>query len=211
MVSTEIVIVDTGVANIASVSNMLRKLGADPIRSYDPEVISAAQKLILPGVGSFDTAMQAIREKRLDAAIQQAVADGAYLLGICLGMQLLLDASEEGEESGLGLVPGRVVAFEKSLLSGNQRIPNMGWRTIESNDQNGLFEGGLRDSKFYFVHSYHVSNDNLYAIAHSVHGYRFPCAVHRDKIFGVQFHPEKSHKYGMKLLRNYLGMQVYET
>jgi len=211
MVHTEIVIVDTGVANIASVANMLKKLGVVPIRSSDVEVISTAQKLILPGVGSFDTAIRAIREQKIDAAIQQAVSDGGYLLGICLGMQLLLDGSEEGEASGLGLVPGRVVAFEKSRLSEHQRIPNMGWRTIESNDRNGLFKGGHEDSKFYFVHSYHVSNDNPYASAYSVHGYRFPCAVRRDRVLGVQFHPEKSHKYGMKLLRNYLGMQAHET
>ncbi len=211
MVPTEAIIIDTGVANIASVANMLTRLGSNPTRSADVEVISAAHKLILPGVGSFDAAMEAIRERKIDAAIQQALANGAYLLGICLGMQLLLECSEEGEQAGLGLIPGRVVAFDKSQLSGQQRIPNMGWRTIEPDDSDGLFKDGLKDSRFYFVHSYHVSNDNPYANAYSIHGYRFPCAVRNDRILGVQFHPEKSHKYGMKLLQNYLGMQAHET
>lgn len=201
----KVVVIDTGVANVASVLNMLKKIGADPESSSNPEVIATATKLILPGVGSYDACMRGLKDRQLDAAIKRRVAlDGVSLLGVCLGMQILFEGSDEGSEPGLGLLQGRVVRFDRSKLSKNNRIPNMGWRNLEIVQQVPLFEGLDSESRFYFVHSYHVPEDCTSACAASTHGYKFTAAVSKGNISGVQFHPEKSHKFGMKLFQNFL-------
>jgi glutamine amidotransferase len=212
MEKEEIVIIDTGIANIASVANMLKKAGAKAIISSDKQLISSAGKLILPGLGAFDTAMKEIRRNNIDKAINKAIYDNqAHLLGICLGMQLLFEHSEEGSEPGLGLIPGIVRAFDRSKISREQRIPNMGWRYIEAGKSDTLFKQVEEPAKFYFVHSYHAPLDTSYATAYCTHGYRFPCAVTKGKVSGVQFHPEKSHKYGLTLLKNFAGIRTNEA
>lgn len=205
MMLERIVVIDTGVANVASVMNMLKKIGADPVSSADPDTIASATKLILPGVGSFDACMRGLKERHLDDVIKSRVSfDDVDLLGVCLGMQVLFEGSDEGVEPGLGLLPGRVVQFDRAKLSKNTRIPNMGWRSLDIVRKVPLFEELSNESRFYFVHSYHVPEDCSSVCATSTHEYTFTAAVCKGNVSGVQFHPEKSHKFGMKLLQNFL-------
>lgn len=202
----EILIVDYGVGNIASVQNMLKKAGHTAELSGDPEVIAAAPKVILPGVGAFDRAAAILRTTGLGAAVTAAAASGASVLGICLGMQLLLDGSEEGEgaESGLGLIPGRVVAFPPEVKQQGLRIPHMGWNSITRAGDGATLPSLVDGDRFYFVHSFHaVTSDPAHRFATAHHGIDFTAMVRRDNVVGAQFHPEKSHRTGMALLRDF--------
>jgi len=212
MSALTIVVVDTGVANIASIMNMLKTIGATSHCSSNPDEIASSRKLILPGVGSFDAAMVKLRQLNLDAAINSAVKENSsHLLGVCLGMQILFDCSEEGIESGLGLIPGKVKKFDHSTIDGQYRIPNMGWREIDVCQYQSIFSSTNEESKFYFAHSFHAPTDSPHATAYCTYGYRFPCAVQNDRVTGVQFHPEKSHKHGMKLFKDFISVGDYET
>lgn len=207
-----IVIVDSGVANVGSIANMLKKVGAPAMISSDPEVIRDAEKLILPGVGAFDAGMQHLRDRKLIEPLTQAVCSRVRpILGICLGMQLLTQGSEEGVEPGLGWVEADVVRFAPTAGAGDGRalrVPHMGWNTLVPALDASLFAELAPDARFYFVHSYHVrtKREDL-VIATSVYGYPFVSAFRHNNIFGVQFHPEKSHRFGMKVLRNFAALQ----
>ena len=200
-----ITIVDTGVGNLASIKNMLRRAEAESTISRDRDAIAAATKLILPGIGAFDAGVARLRELDLVDLLRERARDAHIpLLGICLGAQLLFEGSDEGKEPGLGLIPGRVVRFDRERLGSAVRVPHMGWTDVALSKPSALFEGMHPDPRFYFVHSFHFAPaDASDILCTCEHGYDFPAAVEHDNIFGVQFHPEKSHKFGMKLLENF--------
>ena len=197
-------IIDCGMGNIASIKNMLKKAGADSCILSEAKEVENADKLILPVVGSFDVGIGRIRDGGFDQAIFRHVEKGKPLLGICLGMQLLGCASEEGQEKGLGLIPFRSVRFrfgEDSEL----KIPHMGWDYIRSEGENPLTEGIDDTYRYYFVHSYHALCEKKENVLFTCeYGYEFAAGVVQGCVYGVQFRPEKSHKYGMKLLGNFI-------
>lgn len=199
-----IVIIDYGLGNLASALNMFKKIGVkDVLISRDEEVISKADKLLLPGVGAFDAGMTSIEESNLIKVLnQKALVEKVPVLGICLGMQLLTEKSEEGKKKGLGWIDGETVKFklEESL---KLKVPHMGWDYISVKKQNPLVDMDTRN-RFYFVHSYYVKcHDENQSLATSNFGEDFTCMVNKENIYGAQFHPEKSLKFGMKLLENF--------
>jgi glutamine amidotransferase len=198
-----IVIVDYGCGNLSSIKNMLRKIGHDSEITSSPDKIENASKIILPGVGSFDTGMKNLQENDLRNILEKkALTDKIPFLGICLGMQLMTNGSEEGVLPGLGWFD----ADTKRFASSNEnklKIPNMGWNDVSVKRDNGLFSG-IESPRFYFVHSYYVhANHQSDIVATAEYGIEYCCSFSKGNLFGVQFHPEKSHKYGMKLLTNF--------
>ena len=200
-----IVIVDYGMGNLGSIVNMFKKLGAKAIISGDSEVIATASKLLLPGVGSFDRAMGRIHELGLKSVLdEQALVVKKPILGICLGMQLLTRGSEEGKRPGLGWVAADTVRFPNMP---GLRIPHMGWNAVQLATPSLLTQNLPAESRFYFVHSYYVRVDKEHnCILKCQYGVSFDAAVQKDNIFGAQFHPEKSHRFGMQLLRNFAAL-----
>ncbi len=201
---TPVIIVNYGMGNIASVLNMIRYIGCEARISASPDDVKDASILILPGVGAFDAGMKALRETGMAAAIHEAVTEnGATILGICLGMHLLMESSEEGNLPGLALVPGKVKRFQVHNLG--LRVPHMGWNEVHPVCSSRLFDLSPKKQRFYFVHSFHPACDDpedTISVTH--YGYDFISAFERDQVLGVQFHPEKSHKFGMALLKRYL-------
>jgi glutamine amidotransferase len=205
-----VVIVDYGIGNVSSIRNMFQRLGVLAEISSDPKMLSEAARLVLPGVGAFDTGVNNIQKRDLGGVIRaHAVDKKRPLLGICLGMQLLFEKSEEGKEAGLGLLPGCVRRFPSEP---GLRVPHMGWNEITLTETGTLFRPRsdeafgelMRPLSYYFVHSYYVECTNPSDVAATAHhGVTFAAAVERGNVFGVQFHPEKSHKYGMLCLKNF--------
>jgi glutamine amidotransferase len=200
-----ITIIDYNTGNLGSIKNMLKYLGLASQITNDAEIIEKAEKLILPGVGHFDFGMnQLLKTGLLPLLNKKVLEEKVPILGICLGVQLLTECSEEGNEKGLGWIKGRTVKFDKSKLSTNQKIPNMGWANVDSYFQSKLFENMPEDPRFYFVHTYHLELKNHSdCLVTSKYGYDFAAGIEHENILGVQFHPEKSHKYGMKLFENF--------
>lgn len=201
-----VTIVDYNACNLRSVCRMLSYLNYEWEIASLPGQIAKATKLILPGVGHFDFAMFSLRQKGLIEVIKDAVVkQGRPTLGICLGAQLLTRRSAEGSSEGLGLVPADTVAFDRSRLSSVNRVPHMGWAMTEPKTSCRLFSGAPFPLRFYYVHSFHFSCDSPQdVICEAVHGYRFTAGFECGNIVGVQFHPEKSHRYGMAVLRNFV-------
>lgn len=203
----EISVLNYGVANCGSILNMLKKIGVGARLISTPEEVLHAEKLILPGVGAFDTGMAALKMDGLDEAIIE-VAKGKSIpvLGICLGMQLLCDGSDEGERPGLGLIAGRcqrIVLPPDSKL----KIPHMGWGFLANVKADPLFAGFEERVRFYFVHAYHMLPANEDAlIAEVSYQQNLAAVVKSQRIYGVQFHPEKSHRFGMQLLKNFTDL-----
>jgi imidazole glycerol-phosphate synthase subunit HisH len=200
-----IVIVSYGMGNSGSIINILRKIGLEAVVSSDAAVISRASKLILPGVGAFDEGMKNLTESGLRVVIDRLVLDERIpILGICLGMQLMTKRSEEGQLAGLGWFNAEAKRFRFGAAQGNLKIPHMGWNTVHICKESALFHGLPEQIRFYFIHSFHtVCEDAEDILTKTSHGYDFPSAILRDNILGVQFHPEKSHNFGMGLLRNW--------
>lgn len=201
-----ITIIDYGMGNLGSIINMLKKIGVSSQLSSDPRVIEQAEKLILPGVGAFDNGMQSLAQRGLIDVLNEAVlVRKTPILGLCLGIQLFTQRSEEGTLPGLGWIEGETVKFQLGDNLEGLKVPHMGWNYIEIQQNSPLFQSMPALSRFYFVHSYHLRCRNQEdVLATSEHGYEFPSIIRRDNILGAQFHPEKSHKYGMALLRNFV-------
>jgi imidazole glycerol-phosphate synthase subunit HisH len=200
-----IVIIDYGMGNLGSILNMLKKIGALAKVSSDAQEIDQADKLILPGVGAFDTGMHRLAELNLiDLLNDKVLSRKTPTLGVCLGMQLLTKRSEEGVLPGLGWIDGETIHFRFDPKQANLKIPHMGWNTITIRRGGNLFEELNGESRFYFAHSYHVvCNQPEDILTTTNYGYECVSALQRENIMGAQFHPEKSHKFGMKLLKNF--------
>jgi len=203
-------IVDYHMGNLASVINAFKKVGADAKLESDPSRLGEYDRLILPGVGAFGDAMEHLQHNGMDEAVKAFAASGKPLLGICLGMQLLFESSEEfGQTEGLGLIPGKVVAFDESKFDHPQKVPHMGWNELfqvnsaQEAESNGLFQGLPSDFYLYFVHSFYALCDDTYAIGKTHYGYEFVSAVRNENIYGIQPHPEKSHENGLKIIENF--------
>lgn len=201
---SDVAIIDYNMGNINSIKNMLHYLGYEGILTNDPEQIRKAEKIILPGVGHYKKAMDHIVQLGLDGVLKEvALKQGKPILGICLGMQLLLSRSEEGNSDGLGLIQGEVKKFE--LDSKLYKVPHMGWDYIDIQTQSPLFQDIQGNPRYYFVHSYYVQCADLGdVLASTEYGIRFHSVVGHGNIVGTQFHPEKSHKFGMKILQNFM-------
>lgn len=203
-----IVIIDYGMGNQKSIFNMLVKVGGQAKISSDINDIALANKLILPGVGAFDYGMQQLRKLGLiDVLNTRVIGDKVPILGICLGVQLFSRRSEEGRLSGLGWIEADTIRFQLPSNS-NLKIPHMGWNELNIKIEDPLFKNMYDSPRFYFVHSYHISNEcpEISIAGTSLHGYEFVAAIQQNNIYGTQFHPEKSHKFGMRLLQNFVEM-----
>ena len=200
-----ITIINYGLGNVQAFANLYRRLNIPALIATRAQHLEGASKLILPGVGAFDHAMELLdgsgmRETVDDLVLKQQVP----VLGVCVGMQILAGSSEEGKLSGLGWIDGRVRRFDETKLQRPPRLPHMGWNDVVPKGGAKLFSGLEQDSRFYFLHSYYfdcASKDNVLATAE--YGIAFGCAVRSNNIYGVQFHPEKSHDYGVRLLKNF--------
>ena len=201
-----IVIIDYGIGNVLSIANMLRRSSIEAQISSDPETIRRASKLILAGVGAFDAGMDNLESRGLLPVIRDAVFEQHVpMLGICLGMQLLMRGSDEGERDGLGWIEGRSIRIRGNGAT-PLRVPHMGWNEIQTLRPSALLEGLDDTSRFYFAHSYAVEvASESDVVAQSVYGKPFPAIVAHGRVCGVQFHPEKSHRYGRRLLENFAG------
>lgn len=202
------VIVDYGMGNLGSILNMLRKVGAPAIISGKPEDAATASHLILPGVGAFDQGMSQLAQCGLLPVLNQQVLEKRTpLLGICLGAQLLCKQSEEGRLPGLGWIDAKVIRFNPEAGNPPLKIPHMGWNEVKPVKPSLLFKNMPDPARFYFVHSYHILCSNPQEVmAQTSYGADFSSAVEKDNIMGVQFHPEKSHKFGMCLMRNFAAL-----
>jgi glutamine amidotransferase len=203
-----ITIVDYGLGNILAFANVYKRLGITVAIAKDVSELTSATKLILPGVGAFDHAMKLLMQSGMrDALDEMVISGGVPVLGVCVGMQILAATSEEGYLPGLGWVPGKVRAFRHNEQSARMPLPHMGWNDIRPRGASALFEGLESDARFYFLHSYYFQCDHEEDIsAETVYGTQFSCAVQKKNIFGVQFHPEKSHNFGTQLLKNFAGI-----
>lgn len=197
-----ILIVDYGMGNLGSVLNMLKRVGAPAWISADPGEIAGARKILLPGVGAYGQAMKAIAASGLREVLdRKALVEKVPVLGICLGMQLLVDGSEEGDEPGLGWIPGRARRFPKGS---ELKVPHMGWNHAARVGDDPLTRDLGDDARFYFVHSYYVSADRVEdRLLRTSYGLEFDAGIRSSNIWGVQFHPEKSHRFGKQLLKNF--------
>jgi len=200
-----IAIIDYGLGNVKAFANVYYRLNIPSVIVKQPSDLKAAKKIILPGVGSFDHAMQLLGKSGLRQVLDEFVLHHHVpVLGICVGMQMLARSSEEGALPGLGWINGDVKEMNPSTLMHRTRLPHMGWNDVHPTQKSMLFEGLEQNARFYFLHSYyfHVhNNDDVIAVTD--YGGLFTCAINSGNIFGVQFHPEKSHQYGSQLLKNF--------
>lgn len=200
-----ITIINYGVGNLGSIKNMLKKAGVKSRISSTDEEIREAEKLILPGVGAFDYGMAQLSSAPYFETLNKRVQeDKIPVLGICLGAQLLTEGSEEGELPGLGWIKGKTIKFREGKMDAGLKIPHMGWNEVETQKESKLFEDMFKEPRFYFVHTYHMKcEEEKDVLLRSKYGYDFIAGVENENVVGVQFHPEKSHKFGLKLLTNF--------
>ena len=201
-------VLDYGMGNTASMLNMLRKAGGQAELCAIPSELNSATAIILPGVGSFDNAMTKLENYGfLEALRSKVIKEKTPFLGVCLGMQLLFEKSEEGKLHGLKWVEGNVKRFDFSDIQFKERLkaPHMGWNVVTPKTHEGLFSGLENEARFYFIHSYHVNCSNpLDILATANYGYEFTCSVRHHNIWCVQFHHEKSHQFGIQFFKNFL-------
>ena len=202
----EVVVADYGVGNVGSIFNMLQKIGHSALVIKSAEEIGLAAKIILPGVGSFDNAMEKLATTGFGPAIRQAAAAGIPLLGVCLGMQLLMESSEEGQSPGLALLEGTCRRFTRTEGEEPIRVPHMGWNRVKRVKPSRFATSLGTDDRYYFVHSYWVApKSEGDVLGTTVYGRSFCSAVERENVLGVQFHPEKSHNFGGRLLSEFVS------
>jgi glutamine amidotransferase len=198
-------IIDYNMGNLASVYNACALLDAKAAVVKDPNELKQFDRIILPGVGAFGDAMEHLNKTGMKEAIHNFAQSGKPMIGICLGMQLLFERSNEfGEHKGLELIEGEVVKFDKSHMHEDIKIPHMGWNTIET--KTSLLFNGLENPYLYFVHSFHAKTKASNIIGHTMYGYEFASAVNKDNIYGLQPHPEKSHDNGLRILKNFMSI-----
>jgi glutamine amidotransferase len=198
-----IAVIDSGVANLRSVANALRYLGVAMRIAENPGDMRGADKIILPGVGAFSAGMARMHERGFVTPLREAVSGGIPLLGICLGMQMLFERSEEmGDYEGLGLLKGRIVRFAANGL----KVPHMGWNQLEHAGTSPLLKGIPSGAYAYFVHSYYAQTETSAVLASTDYAIRFPAVVGQGCVYGAQFHPEKSQQTGLRLLNNFVEM-----
>lgn len=211
-----ITMIDYGASNIRSAQKAFEFIGATVQLTSDPDVVRRADKLVLPGVGAFGSGMAGLRRHHLPEAIHEAVGRGIPFLGICVGMQLMFDEGHEmGVHQGLGLLAGKVVRFPEKLSIVNRqssianlKIPHMGWNELEPVGENALLAGVQHGDYVYFVHSYYCeAAEETAVLAHTTYGFPFAAVVGQGNLFGLQFHPEKSQRVGLKILQNFLEME----
>ena len=200
-------IVDYGLGNLASIQNMLKKIGGESIISSSMEEIIKAKRLILPGVGHFEKGMDNLYKSGLIPTLNELVLEKKIpILGICLGMQLMTSKSEEGNVEGLNWIEADTVKFK--INSSNFKIPHMGWSKVDFKLNEPIAENLYDEARFYFVHSYHVSCINQQnVLGKTIYEFPFHSAIKKNNIIGVQFHPEKSHRFGMQLLNNFIKIK----
>jgi glutamine amidotransferase len=199
----DVVLIDAGTGNLRSVQKALETVAANVERTDDPIAVLSGKRVVLPGVGAFGDFMSGLRSRGLEDAVKEIAMGGVPLLGICVGMQALFDVGEEmGEHAGLGLLAGKVVRFTESL---SVKIPHTGWNEVEVERETPLLEGIGSLAYVYFNHSYYCQARNFSdVIAMTDYGLKYACAVQRENVFGVQFHPEKSQTVGLQILKNFL-------
>jgi imidazole glycerol-phosphate synthase subunit HisH len=204
--NSSIVIIDYGMGNIRSILNKVHRAGYEVLVSYDYEIIKNAGKIILPGVGHFSNGMKKLKDRNIiDVLNEKVLVDKVPILGICLGMQLFTGFSEEGAVKGLGWLDAETIKF--TLTDIKHKVPHMGWNSIEQKKLSPLLKDIPDNRYYYFVHSYHVTcNNNDDILTTSLYGYEFVSSVQKENIFGTQFHPEKSHGWGEKMLNNFLNL-----
>lgn len=202
-----IAIIDYGAGNLQSVKKAFDFIGAESVITDNPEIINACDKILLPGVGSFGDAMDSMNKKNLVETVKQNALSGKAFLGICLGLQLLFEESEESPNvKGLGIFKGKIRKFPKDM---GLKIPHIGWNSLEIKQKDTLFKGIPENSYVYFVHSYYLEAENLTDVATVTnYGIDFHSAVGKGNIFATQFHPEKSGDVGLQILRNFASMEV---
>lgn len=200
-------IIDYGVGNLRSVEKAFAAMGCDAVVTSDQFTLRRAERLVLPGVGAFAACMKQLSSRGFDELIRERVSEGTPLLGVCVGMQLLFEESEEfGTTLGLGLLHGRVRRFSGNL-PGNLVVPQVGWNQVRQRGQHPLLAGVSDNSFFYFVHSYFCeADDRSVVIGETEYGRQYPSVVGQGNIYGVQFHPEKSQSAGLRLLANFAQM-----
>lgn len=205
-----ITIIDYNMGNFAAINNMLKKLGYDTKVTSNPEEIKSAKKIVLPGVGSFDYGMENLKKLDLIEVLSDKVLkERVPILGVCLGMQLLTKSSEEGTVSGLGFIDANTYKFRFEDEFNNLKVPSMGWNTVNLKQQDSILKSKFNNQRFYFVHSYYVKcNIESDILATSLYGIDFVSAFQHENIFGCQFHPEKSHKFGLEVLMNFAELEV---
>lgn len=198
-------IVDYGLGNVQAFVNLYKRMGIDTVRATNARQLTGACKLLLPGVGAFDHAMESLDASGMRPTITELVQrDSVPVLGVCVGMQMLSEGSDEGSLEGLGWIPGRVRHLGSHSSSAPLPMPHMGWNDVQPVITHPVFAGLEADARFYFLHSYYFEcAEPADAAAKAAYGLDFTCAVRRGNVIGVQFHPEKSHRWGMALLRNF--------
>jgi glutamine amidotransferase len=201
-------VLDYGMGNVGSIVNMLKSLGEETRFAAKPEDIISADKLILPGVGTFDQGMQRLHDRGFTSVLNSAVLERKMpILGICLGVQLFTRGSQEGAAPGLGWIAADTIRFQFEESDNQLKVPHMGWNRIEPARADPLLRNLPPDPRFYFAHSYYIACDEAAdVLAWTTHGHRFASVIGRGNIWGTQFHPEKSHKYGLALLRNFAAI-----
>jgi imidazole glycerol-phosphate synthase subunit HisH len=203
-----IAIINYGSGNIAAIANIYKQLKIPHVITGDPKELVQADRFILPGVGAFDTTMRYLRDSGILSALnEEVIGRGKKVMGVCVGMQILAESSEEGELAGLCWIPGRVRRIDLSDRTAPPMLPHMGWNSIRPARPEAIFEGVDNVRGFYFLHSYYFdaakSSDVL---ATADYGGSIPCAVHKENIYGMQFHPEKSHANGVAIFRNFAAI-----
>ncbi|MEI6268886.1 MAG: imidazole glycerol phosphate synthase subunit HisH [Methylococcaceae bacterium] len=198
-------VVDYGLGNVQAFLTLFKRLGFEATRAKTAADLTGTSKIILPGVGAFDHALELLNQSGMRPTLEALVLqDKVPVLGICVGMQILASASDEGQLPGLGWVPGKVRAFRDNEQSARLPLPHMGWNDVQPKPGHPLFAGLEADARFYFLHSYYFECEvPSHVAAVTAYGFDFSCAVSADNVYGVQFHPEKSHHFGTQLLKNF--------